>query len=86
MIFKYNWTTTSITSVAWYSVCNGNGKFVAVAWNSSNAGYSYDGINWNTTPINSAYWYSVCYGNGKFVAVNGSNSISGYSYIIRACA
>ena len=59
----------------WFSVIYGNGKFVAVAYNSNQTAYSEDGINWTLTTIpSSANWYSVTYGNGKFVAVaNGSN-------------
>lgn len=59
----------------WFSVIYGNGKFVAVAYNSNQTAYSEDGINWTlTTMPNSANWSSVTYGNGKFVAVaDGSN-------------
>ena len=78
-----NWTTkdNSVTSANWYSVCYGNGKFVAVAYNNSKIAYSYDGINWTTkdNSVTSAYWYSVCYGNGKFVAVSSSDKIA-YSF------
>ena len=39
------WTNATLPSTAyWYSVCYGNGKFVAVAWNSDEAAYS-DSIN-----------------------------------------
>ena len=68
------------TYSTWYSVCYGNGKFVAVP-NDSTAAYSTDGINWTaaTLPSNKS-WYSVCYGNGKFVAVSGgSSSTAAYS-------
>ena len=38
-----NWTTkdNSVTSANWVSVCYGNGKFVAVAWDSNKIAYSY---------------------------------------------
>ena len=64
----------------WYSVTYGDGKFVAVAYNSGNAAYSTDGINWteSTMPA-SRYWYSVTYGDGKFVAVASSSGNGGYT-------
>ena len=66
--------------VDWWSVCYGNGKFVAVARNTTVAAYSEDGINWTETAMpKTAYWCSVCYGNGKFVAVVYSNTVSAYS-------
>ena len=67
-------------STYWYSVCYGNGKFVAVALDSTVAAYSTDGINWTqaTLPTNT-YWCSVCYGDGKFVAINSNGNIAAYS-------
>ena len=61
----------------WYSICYGNGKFVAVAVSSNVVAYSKDGIAWTqaTMPANE-YWVSVCYGNGKFVAVAGGGDIA----------
>ena len=71
-----NWTESTISSTSryWYSVCYGNGKFVAVA-NNNYFAYSTNGINWTEGTISSTNreWYSVCYGNGKFVAVASSN-------------
>ena len=54
----------------WMSVTYGNGKYVAVAENSSKGAYSPDGINWTemTLPA-SRKWRSVTYGNDKFVAI-----------------
>jgi len=63
----------------WYSVCYGDGKFVAVGNGPNNsatdkAAYFKNG-KWTETPLKtSAKWYSVCYGNGKFVAVAGKPS------------
>ena len=61
----------------WYSICYGNGKFVAVTASSNVVAYSKDGIAWTqaTMPVNE-YWVSVCYGNGKFVAVAGGGDIA----------
>ena len=66
---------TSRTSAAdnnWYSVCYGNGIFVAVS--SSGTGNrvmtSPDGIEWKSrTPAADNDWRGVTYGNGIFVAV-----------------
>ena len=50
--------------------------FVAVAYNSSTAAYSTDGINWSSTTISTKYkkFRCVCYGNGMFVAVGDYSS------------
>ena len=68
------------TNAIWISVCYGNGKFVAIARNSSIAAYSTDGITWTraTLPA-SANWSSICYGNNKFVTVANGGSIAAYS-------
>ena len=55
---------------SWQSVTYGNGKYVAVAYNSNAAAYSTDGITWTAATLpSSTNWVSVTYGNGKFVAV-----------------
>ena len=61
---------SNLPSEYWYSVCYGDGKFVAVASNPNHANtlaHSIDGITWTQTemPVY-ANWSSVCYGNGKF--------------------
>ena len=73
--------TISSTSRNWCSVCYGNDKFVAVAYNSKYFAYSTDGITWTEGTISdtSRYWYSVCYGNGKFVTVAWSSNYFAYS-------
>ena len=75
------WTEKTLpSSRQWYSVCYGNGKFVAIAYNSSYYAYSTNGINWTQGSIGySRYWYSVCYGNGKFVAIARSTNYYAYS-------
>jgi hypothetical protein len=87
---------TSVVDNQWYSVCYGNGLFVAVS--SSGTGNrvmsSPDGINWTsrTSAANNS-WTSVCYGNGLFVAVasNGAgnrvmSSPDGINWTIRTSA
>jgi len=73
------WTKTPFyDSIAWWSVCYGNGVFVAVAGDGANQVMtSTDGIRWTArTPSVANYWRYVCYGNGLFVAVatNGTNT------------
>ena len=73
------WKTTPLPVGAnWYSVCYGNGKFVAVGAGDIISGndktvYSKDGIIWKEATMPYAYWQSVCYGNGKFVAVGADS-------------
>ena len=79
-IEKPRWTQTTLpASRYWFSVCYGDGKFVAVAKSSNIAVYSTDGINWiqATLPARKD-WFSVCYGDGKFVTV-ASDNIAAYS-------
>ena len=80
-----SWTkgsTISDTSRNWCSVCYGNDKFVAVAYDNSNYfAYSTDGINWTEGTISSTSrkWFSVCYGNDKFVTVANDTNYFAYS-------
>lgn len=68
------------SSEGWLSVAYGNGKFVAMSKNSTQAAYSEDGINWTvTTSPSSDFWDSVTYGNGKFVAVAYRSKGAAYS-------
>ena len=66
------WTATTMPSDAgWTSATYGNGKFVAVAYDSNNAAYSTDGITWTASTLpSSADWQLATYGNGKFVIVS----------------
>ena len=64
----------------WSSFCYGDGKFVAVAYNSNVAAYSTDAINWTETNLTSMqYWACVCYGNGKFVAIAYGSNVAAVS-------
>ena len=67
------WTTSkSAADNQWYSVCYGNGLFVAVAITGSGNRVmtSPDGITWTIrSSAADNQWRSVCYGNGLFVAV-----------------
>ena len=80
------WTETTIVNSAtgWNSITYGDGKFVAIAKNSSGgtkAAYSTDGITWKEATLpESNYWLGVTYGNGKFVVVANSNTTAGGTY------
>jgi hypothetical protein len=67
------WTSINLgSSQNWYSVCYGNGRYVAVAYNSNVASYSDNGTDWTVCSLpSSRYWTSVTYGSGTFVAVAG---------------
>ena len=72
-----NWFPVNAYSGVWFSVTYGNGKFVAVSYNTSltSAMYSSDGYTWTavTTPYTNG-WRSVTFGNGVFVAVAESGT------------
>ena len=74
--------SSSTISGTMYSVCYGNGTFVAVG-NTSTAYYSTDGgSTWNTTTMPTASanaWTKVTYGNGKFVTVSNNTNVAAYS-------
>jgi hypothetical protein len=63
------------------NIVYGNGKFIAVGWDTKTA-YSSDGINWTVAesityvPIYSNRSNSIVYGNGKFVAVGNSGKMA----------
>src|SRR5690606_38407705 len=67
------WTLRSAAAVnTWYSVCYGEGQFVAVGDSGTGKQVmtSTNGINWtlDDTPSTNR-WYAVTYGDYKFVAV-----------------
>jgi hypothetical protein len=66
---------TMPVGASWISAAYGNGVFVAVGFNSSNAASSTDGITWTTRTLPSvSSWYHVAFGNGIFVAVSQSGT------------
>ena len=75
------WTQRVLpVSAYWQSVTYGDGVFVAVAYSSSIAATSPDGITWTQRTLpTSASWSSVTYGNGVFVAVAQSSTIAATS-------
>lgn len=80
--FDGDWQDTTMPwEQPWNDVAYGDGKFVAIAEQTSRGAYSEDGITWKqmNMPV-SAYWSSIAYGNGKFVAVSYNHStVSAYS-------
>ena len=59
----------------------GDGVFVAVSFDSSDAAYSTDGgQTWTASTLPSSEdWYGVAYGDGVFVAVSFDSSNAAYS-------
>ena len=64
--------STAFTAASlWSSITYGGGKFVAVASNGTQAGYSTDGILWTSSTLpTSSSWTSIAYGTGRFVAIS----------------
>lgn len=64
----------------WNRVTYGDGKYVALAFDSDKGAYSTDGITWTemSMPANRR-WYGVTYGDGKFVAVASNIDKGAYS-------
>lgn len=63
----------------WKSVTYGDGKYVAVAFNSDKGAYSTDGITWTEMSMPAVGSWIVTYGNGKYVAVASGNTKGAYS-------
>ena len=75
------WNTSTMPSTKyWSAAAYGNGKYVALTWNTDTAAYSTDGITWNNATLpSSVMWTSVAYGNGKFIAVSRINEVGAIS-------
>ena len=63
----------------WKSVTYGDGKYVAVAFNSDKGAYSTDGVTWTEMSMPAVGSWIVTYGNGKYVAVASGNTNGAYS-------
>jgi hypothetical protein len=63
----------------WNSVTYGDGKYVAVAFNSDKGAYSTNGITWTEMSMPAVGSWIVTYGNGKYVAVASGNTNGAYS-------
>lgn len=68
------------SSGRWRDAVYGNGIFVTIAYNSSKAAYSNDGVSWHesTLPF-SSYWNCLTYGDGKFIAMVYESTKAAYS-------
>lgn len=80
-----NWrliTTINYTG-SLVDITYGNGKFVAIAYNSQNIIYSSDGINWSkSTLFNYSYWSYIGFGfynNNPTFVVTGDRELINYS-------
>src|SRR5207244_413277 len=68
------------SSQNWNSVAYGNNVFVALAYGSSVAATSPDGITWTPRALPSSQnWNSVAYGNNVFVALAPGSSVAATS-------
>lgn len=63
----------------WKSVTYGDGKYVAVAFDSDKGAYSTDGISWTEMSMPAVGSWIVTYGNGKYVAVASGSDKGAYS-------
>ena len=63
----------------WKSVTYGDGKYVAVTFNSDKGAYSTDGVTWTEMSMPAVGSWIVTYGNGKYVAVASGNTKGAYS-------
>lgn len=71
------WTQGSLPSSGDHYVEYGDGRFVAVRRNSSDAAVSLDGVSWRPMTLSSSsLWEDVAYGGGKFVSVGPPNRSS----------
>lgn len=75
MVAGKDWTAAILpVNTRWCSICHGDGKFVAIAYNSDSSAYSTDGEYWTRIVLPfSGYWRGVAYGNDIFVAVAQGN-------------
>jgi len=75
-------------SLAWSGIAYGNGRFVAIASNSSSIAYSLNGGGaWNLSTVAGGSglpgvysWSSIAYGEGQFVAIAANSAVSATSW------
>ena len=75
------WTPSTLpASVTWVSVAYGNGRFVAIASNSTTVAVSLDGEVWDITGTLPGTGYTdIAYGQGKFVVVSTASDAAAFS-------
>lgn len=75
ILSAFNSGTLPSTAGSWSAINYSNGKFVAVASNSSNAAVSTDGISWTpaTLPGSAQNWSAVAGGNNIYVAISSTS-------------
>ena len=62
--------------ISFKQIAYGDGKFVALGYNSDKVIYSFDGITLLAHKLPDVReWNSIAYGNGRFVAVNGTTTV-----------
>jgi hypothetical protein len=75
-------------SLAWSSIAYGNGRFVAIASNSTSVAYTINGGgSWNLATVGGGAglpgvysWSSIAYGEGQFVVVAANSNVSATSW------
>jgi hypothetical protein len=83
----WNQATLPGANADWREIAYGNGRFVIIAYNSTRAMWSNDGITWaeTTMPGTATTWVSVVYGGNRFIAIAESNrtaySTDGISWV-----
>lgn len=77
----YWYEITLPASLQWADITYGNGKFVAIAYNTTEFIYSSDGINWITGTLPKNCFSKIIYADNKFVVMSTSNGESFQGYI-----
>ena len=75
-------------TLAWSSIAYGNGRFVAIASNSSSIAYTINGGgSWSLATVGGGAglpgvysWSSIAYGEGQFVAIAANSAVSATSW------
>lgn len=64
------------STISFKQIAYGDGKFVALGYNSDKVVYSFDGITLLAHKLpDISKWNSVAYGNGRFVAADGTTTV-----------
>ena len=75
-------------SLAWSSIAYGNGRFIAIASNSTSVAYTINGGgSWNLATVGGGAglpgvysWSSIAYGEGQFVVIAANSNVSATSW------
>jgi len=75
------WTESNLSFVGEYTRLIGAAdRFVALAKDTNQVGFSYDGAEWSTRALPASQdWIDIAYGNGTFVAIAENSQTAAYS-------